>query len=1602
MMNKQQKVFLAISVLVTGLSAHWYSHKPVDSVDQELQAQSPASPLASIVDHVSQAEFADIDPIASNEFVVSDVPSNASDFSQQHWQEQVATQRANQIRIATINKQSSAPFMYHSIQSAANTNTNTNTQTNIKVPNHALDDSGTESDDHNIKNSELDEATPSLFSTGRTSRQTTLAQVVEVKAKTSKTILNNADSIVSSADSSGTSLASNDGSPEAGEHIADDRQTVRSLPEPETSVTTPVSKVIITSPSAISYTNSANAVISGSVELERNLDGVTVNGQSVNWREGTFTANVRLNDGFNVVTASADYGRRKHVNAVGITLDTVSPSTVSALSASSNSVVLQFNEAMRDDVILSTSNFNIVDKTTLTALPVRSASFVDPSQTAVILETGVQSSAKYTLTVTKVKDLAGNTIREPQTFVTTHPAIVDFTGTSPSGSELVDSDDDGLDDHIELAGWVIVVEQVNGVKTNYFVYSDPYLTDTDGDGVGDADEYHGSMNPRSFDTDGDSLSDDLEWNSIYSNPSKQDTDGDGIEDGFEYVFFKTSPIFADTDGDQISDPDEIVAGNRNPLIADLPSPRIVVGDINMQLDTRFTTNNEKGIVEVDLKTVEATISKSENESFSRSNETSSKNTIGTSQELAVSANAGGDGSAFPSYSATATVGSTQGSERGSTVSLGEESARGAEEAYHDSLTTSVEVENTESILREVVDAAIRVELTIDNDGDIPFSISNLELTAQTQSPNDRRQIIPVAALVPENENLGSINIGALGDPSRGPFIFKTTSIFPQQVEELMKNPRGFFVQLANFDITDDAGNNFAFTSQSVLDRTAGITFDDGQGEAESYRVATASFQNPATGLPNGITMARALEIIGLSRYPTIRDGGNGIVETTAAATDEQDPNFSIFRPVEPRAIIIQTGSDGTIETVPAGDDILVPASYETALHTPAAFIRDGGNGIAETIVAPSDASLAGFNTQVQVQQGIIRAGSDQTIESIPGGDDVLVPAGVEKEVLVRYLDTSASLTESRFWALFASQDRPGVDLDEFQIRSGEQFDFAYVRDQDQDGVWAREEYLHGSSDLQTNTDGCNRVPAPVPCDTLLDSTEIQKGWRVQLKSSQQGYNVYSNPNQADSDRDLLLDHEELACALDPRQRDTDLDGLSDWEELNGMRIVSGEPQQMTSRDPVTSFVTYTITPYKDGNDINPLLIDHDSLEACDLVLSNPGFATDPLNADTDGDLVNDLLELNLGLNPNDSSDGPLFLDDDGDGVPNKIEEEGIEVLINGSLKRVYSNANDPDSDDDGLPDLLEHFLNSDPQNIDTDGDGLLDSSEYKGGGGACLTTTRNPPAFCVAFSDSLTNNFSTFVAECEAADQCNNQTIELRLVTIGSPQHGTNINERDTDRDILSDKEELDGATIVVNRAVLMETSDPLNSDTDNDQLNDWRERFHETNPREPDTDDDNTFDIEELALGRNPNQQDRKITVDYLSISWTSANCDNNDNEEWSWLLGYQTPANFGGSTASSQGSWTNFGDGTDSRDTNEPQTESIGGPPISFIVDYGRQFALMGGLEETSPGADDEDDFPVTWFRPTTVSSTLDFGTEIVNVVDSQSVCGGTTTVRATVKVE
>jgi hypothetical protein len=66
----------------------------------------------------------------------------------------------------------------------------------------------------------------------------------------------------------------------------------------------------------------------------------------------------------------------------------------------------------------------------------------------------------------------------------------------------------------------------------YFVFSDPRIADTDGDGLSDAEEADFGSRARSNETDGDGL-DDLREAEIGTDPDNVDTDGDGRDDGYE-------------------------------------------------------------------------------------------------------------------------------------------------------------------------------------------------------------------------------------------------------------------------------------------------------------------------------------------------------------------------------------------------------------------------------------------------------------------------------------------------------------------------------------------------------------------------------------------------------------------------------------------------------------------------------------------------------------------------------------------------------------------------------------------------------------------------------------------------------------------------------------------------------------------------------------------------------------------------------------------------------------------------------------------------------------------------------------------------------------
>src|SRR5262249_57979069 len=122
-------------------------------------------------------------------------------------------------------------------------------------------------------------------------------------------------------------------------------------------------------------------------------------------------------------------------------------------------------------------------------------------------------------------DLAGNALASP--------TAAGFTGTAPSGAEIVDTDHDGLPDNVEQRGWIVSVKLANGTVVQRGVSSDPFKADTDGDGLGDKVEMALSLDPRSADTDADGLTDSQEHNEIYSDPANQDTDGDHLPDGQE-------------------------------------------------------------------------------------------------------------------------------------------------------------------------------------------------------------------------------------------------------------------------------------------------------------------------------------------------------------------------------------------------------------------------------------------------------------------------------------------------------------------------------------------------------------------------------------------------------------------------------------------------------------------------------------------------------------------------------------------------------------------------------------------------------------------------------------------------------------------------------------------------------------------------------------------------------------------------------------------------------------------------------------------------------------------------------------------------------------
>ncbi|HIE81129.1 MAG TPA: hypothetical protein EYQ07_01095 [Candidatus Poseidoniales archaeon] len=226
-------------------------------------------------------------------------------------------------------------------------------------------------------------------------------------------------------------------------------------------------------------------------------------------------------------------------------------------------------------------------------------------------------------------------------------------------------------------------------------------------------------------------------------------------------------------------------------------------------------------------------------------------------------------------------------------------------------------------------------------------------------------------------------------------------------------------------------------------------------------------------------------------------------------------------------------------------------------------------------------------------------------------------------------------------------------------------------------------------------------------------------------------------NFTDRDNDGLKDWPEYHLhGTDYEDSDTDDDGLKDGEEVNqyGSDPLTYDPDADSDGfhwfldcDDDDPYRNPALPELLDGidNDCDQIIdedyftIDSDSDGLYDYEEYH-NFSTNPFDGDTDGDGLPDGLEVNtygsnpLWADPDYDEDGWYWFQDCQDNDPERapLRPEALDGKDNDCDDIIDEGFSELDSDSDGLDDFDEyHNLSTDPNDDDTDGDGLKDGYE---------------------------------------------------------------------------------------------------------------------------------------------------------------------------------------------------------------------------------------------------------------------------------------------------
>jgi len=374
----------------------------------------------------------------------------------------------------------------------------------------------------------------------------------------------------------------------------------------------------------------------------------------------------------------------------------------------------------------------------------------------------------------------------------------------------------------------------------------------------------------------------------------------------------------------------------------------------------------------------------------------------------------------------------------------------------------------------------------------------------------------------------------------------------------------------------------------------------------------------------------------------------------------------------------------------------------------------------------------------------------------------------------------------------------------------------------------------------------------------------------------------------DQDGDGLTQQLELSLGTSPCQRDTDGDGLCDGTNPNVPECLKGEDANNNGVWDEGS-ESHPLEADTDGDgldDLNDrnrcaeqnldcsLVADCDGDGLCDFDRGVSGcisyespYATDPCRADTDGDGIEDAIEV-TGINRSSPTDADT--DDDGlcDGPIGSISTDtcsgGEDLNADGRRDADETHPNKLDTDFDGLADGFEDRNQNgqidegetDPRKADTDGDGLSDGC-YPGleETGACEDKNNNgeldvgetDPLLADSDGDGISDGDESFVYETDPNDPFSSSQTDTDGDQIPDDKElelGLDPGNPDSDGDGLSDRIEIGDFNAPVDTdsdGVL----DALDLDSDNDGLDDQFEvGANGDTPR--DSDGDGIYDFRE------------------------------------------------------------------------------------------------------------------------------------------------------------